>query len=100
MQHERTGEWGGGKDENWTTEFEMVDLSSQCSSCCRRLERQLSDCITKSPNSLATVLFTSTVKSFIEFQFLDPDDGPSEWTYWLAYETTGEERRRLEEAAV
>ncbi|XP_006464132.1 hypothetical protein AGABI2DRAFT_120910 [Agaricus bisporus var. bisporus H97] len=98
--HERAGEWGGGKDENWTTKFAMVDLSSQCSSCCRRLERQLSDCITKSPNSLATVLFTSTVKSFIEFQFLDPDDGPSEWTYWLAYETTGEERRRLEEAAV
>ncbi|EKM75091.1 hypothetical protein AGABI1DRAFT_109631 [Agaricus bisporus var. burnettii JB137-S8] len=101
--HKRTGNWGRGQDENWTTEFGLINIgisyeepaSYACPSCLKRLKQQLVDCKTRSPDHLVTILFTSTGTCFVEFQFIDLDDGVSEWTYWFLYELSEEERRIL-----
>ncbi|KAF7761966.1 hypothetical protein Agabi119p4_9958 [Agaricus bisporus var. burnettii] len=92
-RHERTHDRGQSKEENWRTEFKMSDI--KCRSCCQRLEAQLEKWKTRYPDHLVTVLFTSTYTYFVEFQFVDPDDGVSEWTYWFVYEIEEEERRKL-----
>ncbi|XP_006464131.1 hypothetical protein AGABI2DRAFT_120909 [Agaricus bisporus var. bisporus H97] len=101
-RHERTGDWvKEGKDENWTTEFGMVDDAMyDCYSCSKRLEQQLEDWKNNPQEHLVAILLTSADMSFVEFQFTDTGDGVSEWTYWLMYETTDEDRRRLGDAAV
>lgn len=76
------------------------DAMYDCYSCSKRLEQQLEDWKNNPQEHLVTILLTSADMSFVEFQFIDPGDGVSEWTYWLMYETTDEDRRRLGEAAV
>ncbi|XP_006464109.1 hypothetical protein AGABI2DRAFT_180194 [Agaricus bisporus var. bisporus H97] len=95
-KHKRAGNWREGKAEHWETQFStMVGISSQCRACCIRLKRQLEGWKRRSPDHLTTVLFTSTGKSFLEFQFVDPDDGVSEWTYWIVYKMLKQERIKL-----
>ncbi|KAF7762316.1 hypothetical protein Agabi119p4_8909 [Agaricus bisporus var. burnettii] len=101
-EHERDGEWEEGGDEEWTTQFDMdvndeVDEmeGSTCNFCCQRLERQLEDWKARSPDHPVDVLFTSTGMCFVEFHFVDPEDGMSEWTYWLVHEFSEEEREEL-----
>ncbi|KAF7761575.1 hypothetical protein Agabi119p4_9567 [Agaricus bisporus var. burnettii] len=93
--HNRAGVWGEGKEESWTAEFGARSTMFECDPCCQRLEQQLESWKMRSPDYPVTVLFTSTETCFIEFQFIDPDDQVSEWTYWLAYFITEKERRIL-----
>lgn len=96
MQHKRAGHWGEGKAEDWETQFVVKKaMTSTCRSCYLRLEGQLNDWQICSPDHPSTILFTSTNKSFVELQFVDPDDGESEWKYWLMYKISAEERRKL-----
>ncbi|EKM76826.1 hypothetical protein AGABI1DRAFT_108471 [Agaricus bisporus var. burnettii JB137-S8] len=94
-KHSRVGDWGEGKDDDWNTDFRTGGVFDSCDFCLQRLERQLDACKTRFSDLLATFLFTSTDKSFVEFRFIDPDDGVSEWTYRLVYYILEEERRRL-----
>jgi hypothetical protein len=91
VQHQRKGEWGEGKDQGWITEFGM----DGCKFCGERLEHQLENWQTRCPDHPVLVLFTSAGTCFIEFQFVDPEDGVSEWTYWLVHEFDEEKRRKL-----
>jgi hypothetical protein len=96
VQHEREGEWDEGKDQAWSTRFWIVDgLGRKCIFCCRGLERQLKWWKTQFPDHPVSVLFTSAGISFVEFQFVDPEDGMSEWTYWLVHWFSQAERRKL-----
>jgi hypothetical protein len=66
-----------------------------CNFCCQRLEDQLENWKTLFPDHLVSVLFTSVGIGFVEFQFIDPEDGVSEWTYWLVHESEEEECKKL-----
>ncbi|KAF7763909.1 hypothetical protein Agabi119p4_8446 [Agaricus bisporus var. burnettii] len=94
--HEREGKREEGKDQVWQTAF-LLDSSSMshCNFCCERFERQMGNLKTRSPNHVVTVLFTSTGDCFVEFQFVDLDDGISEWTYWVWIRFSLEERKKL-----
>ncbi|XP_006463209.1 hypothetical protein AGABI2DRAFT_120032 [Agaricus bisporus var. bisporus H97] len=90
-EHERKGEWEEGKDQVWLTVFRTDD----CIICYQRFEHQFQSSQTHSPNHTVTVMFTSTGKSCVEFRFVDPDDGISEWQYWYWIEFSPEERKKL-----
>ncbi|XP_006464110.1 hypothetical protein AGABI2DRAFT_120893 [Agaricus bisporus var. bisporus H97] len=95
-KHERAGNWEEGNTEDWETKF-PVDTwdASSCHACHTRLERQLEDWKSRHPDHPTIILFTSANRSFVEFQFIDPDDGVSEWTHWLVYEFSQYEGRKL-----
>jgi hypothetical protein len=96
MQHEREGEWGEGKDDAWTTEFRPnTGFLDKCNFCRQRLERQLENWKALSPEYPVSVLFTSTRASFVEFKFVDTEDGMSEWTYWIWHKFSAEKRKEL-----
>jgi hypothetical protein len=97
VQHEREGKWGEGKDQSWSTEFRVYEttLQHRCEFCCERLERQLENWKALYPDRPVLVLFTSTAVSAIEFKFVDPEDGMSEWTYWIWYVFSEAERKKL-----
>jgi hypothetical protein len=63
--------------------------------CCQRLKRQLEHWKVRFHDDLVTVLFTSAGTSFVEFKFVDPENGVSEWIYWLVHYFTGERRKEL-----
>ncbi|XP_006463207.1 hypothetical protein AGABI2DRAFT_186861 [Agaricus bisporus var. bisporus H97] len=90
-EHERTGEWEEGKNQDWKTSFDIDD----CNFCYRRLKRQFKRLKTHSPDHTVTVLFTYTGLCCVEFQFVDPDDGISEWTYWYWIKLSPNERKKL-----
>ncbi|KAF7762006.1 hypothetical protein Agabi119p4_9998 [Agaricus bisporus var. burnettii] len=96
-EHYREGSWGEGKHEDWATEFHMdsLPLLSACDFCRKRLEQHFDTLKSRSPDHLVSILFTSTSGSFAEFQFIDPDDGVSEWTYWFVYYIKEEDCRNL-----
>ncbi|KAF7761977.1 hypothetical protein Agabi119p4_9969 [Agaricus bisporus var. burnettii] len=95
-KHKRAGDWGEGKAEDWETELFVKTwiASKPCDACFIQLKRQLEHWKMQSPDHPTMILFTSTRTSFVEFQFIDPD-GVSEWTYWLMYKFSAEERRQL-----
>jgi hypothetical protein len=96
VQHEREGEWGEGKDHAWSTWFSMKrGFIGKCNFCGQRLERQLENLKVLSPDHPVTVLFTSLGDDFVEFRFVDTENGMSEWTYWFWYEFSEEERKEL-----
>ncbi|XP_006454945.1 hypothetical protein AGABI2DRAFT_176303 [Agaricus bisporus var. bisporus H97] len=86
--HERKGEWEEGKDQDWKTS------SYGCNFCYKWFKRQLASLQTHSPEHMVTVLFTCAGKCCVEFRFVDPDDGISEWTCWLSIWLTLEERKK------
>ncbi|XP_006463127.1 hypothetical protein AGABI2DRAFT_119954 [Agaricus bisporus var. bisporus H97] len=88
--HEREGMWEGGTDRDWTTVFRLRD----CDFCMERLEHQLKDWKTRLPDHVVPALFTSTGDCCVEFQFVDPEDGISEWTYWWWVKVSLEERKK------
>jgi hypothetical protein len=90
MQHEREGEWGEGKNKEWRTVF----YHGNCD-CFHRLERQLESWQTQSPNHEVSILFTSTKECCVEFRFVDPKDGISEWTYWFWCDIPFKEREKF-----
>jgi hypothetical protein len=67
----------------------------KCDFCCQRLERQIESWQLRSLDHLVSVLFTSTGTCFVEFQFVDPEDGDSEWTYRFVHTFSKEEHRDL-----
>ncbi|EKM76688.1 hypothetical protein AGABI1DRAFT_130983 [Agaricus bisporus var. burnettii JB137-S8] len=89
-KHEREGEWEEGKDQDWRT-----DVWNVCNFCQQRLERQVKSIKTRSPGHTVTVLFTYTGDCCVELRFVDPDDGISEWTYWVWIKLSPEERKEL-----
>jgi hypothetical protein len=96
VQHEREGEWGEDKDHTWSTEFIAKEgLPNECNFCRLRLERQLGNYKTLSPDHPVSVLFTSAGASFIEFKFVDTEDGMSEWTYCFWHKFSKKERKEL-----
>lgn len=96
LQHARSGEWEEGKDQNWMTIFTMPTiLNTQCRFCCPRLECQLEDWKTRSPDEPVTVLFTASGTCFVDFQFVDPKDGVTEWRYMFMYKFSLEELKNL-----
>ncbi|XP_006463960.1 hypothetical protein AGABI2DRAFT_120767 [Agaricus bisporus var. bisporus H97] len=92
-QHERTGEWEEGKDQDWKTQLRSSTENSDCSFCRRRFGRQLRSWVNHSPDHLVPVLFTLSGKCCVEFRFVDLDDGISDWTYWLWIRLLEGERR-------
>jgi hypothetical protein len=96
VQHKRYGEWGEGKDQHWLT-FYNNDFgeSSRCDICQQRFENQLESWKARLPDYQATVLFTSAGIGVVEFQFVDPEDGISEWTYMFSHKFDKEERMKL-----
>jgi hypothetical protein len=40
------------------------------------------------------IMFTSTDLCRVEFSFVNPEDGMSEWTYWFWYRLSREEREQ------
>jgi hypothetical protein len=66
-----------------------------CNFCNQRLERQLENWKALSPDHPVSVLFTSAGLGFVEFKFVDTEDGMSEWTYRFWYELSEEERKEL-----
>ncbi|KAF7783401.1 hypothetical protein Agabi119p4_1425 [Agaricus bisporus var. burnettii] len=91
--HIRAGVWGAGMDQDWKTDFEMDGLL-RCTFCYERFERQLRNWKTHSPQYTAVVLFTFTGNCCVEFRFIDPNDGISEWTYWFWCYLEWEERKK------
>ncbi|XP_006457507.1 hypothetical protein AGABI2DRAFT_147031 [Agaricus bisporus var. bisporus H97] len=91
--HIRAGVWGAGKDQDWKTDFEMDGLL-RCTFCYERFERQLRNWKTHTPQYTAVVLFTFTGNCCVEFRFIDPNDGISEWTYWFWCYLEWEERKK------
>jgi hypothetical protein len=91
MQHEREGEWEEGKNQEWSTAFYHSDYCD----CLRRLGQQLESWKTQSSNHDVLILFTSTMDCWVEFRFVDPKDGISEWTYWLWCKIPFEERKKF-----
>jgi hypothetical protein len=74
-------------DHAWTTEFRVgtkVFLGG-CNFCCQRLERQLNSWKARFPEHPVSVLITSARVGFVELQFVDTEDGMSEWTYWFVH---------------
>jgi hypothetical protein len=69
--------------------------SGVCEFCCDRFGQQLEACKTRSPGHLVPVLFTSAGLCFVEFRFIDPEDGMSEWTYWILRDFFEEEDMEL-----
>jgi hypothetical protein len=70
-------------------------LYGDCNFCSQRLERQLENLKVISPDHPVTVLFTSTEEDFVEFKFVDTENGVLEWTYWIWYPFEEEERKEL-----
>jgi hypothetical protein len=88
VQHEREGEWEEGKEQNWVTILPRDD----CAFCFYRLQRQLRILKIQSENFAVLMLFNSSGRCCVEFQFVDLEDGVSEWTYWFWYTLSREER--------
>jgi hypothetical protein len=91
VQHRREGQWEEEKEQKWTTTFKQLG----CSFCFQRLERQLENWITRSPDCPVTIMFTSADECCVEVRFVDPEDEVSEWTYWLWIWLPLEEREKL-----
>jgi hypothetical protein len=91
VQHRREGQWEEGKGQKWTTTF----VQERCSFCFRRLRRQLESWITRSPDHLVTIMFTSAGECCVEIRFVGLGDDVSEWTYWLWIKFSLGERERL-----
>ncbi|EKM75182.1 hypothetical protein AGABI1DRAFT_132533 [Agaricus bisporus var. burnettii JB137-S8] len=89
-KHKRRGKWGERDDQDWTTSFQL----GRCKFCKTRLQHQLGNWKTRSPYHTVLTLFTSTGDCCVEFQFVDPDDGMSDWTYWFWLELSSEERNK------
>ncbi|KAF7776479.1 hypothetical protein Agabi119p4_4872 [Agaricus bisporus var. burnettii] len=60
---------------------EFFDRVGRCEYCSRRLAREF----IRNPDELATVFVDSTEMCYVEFSFVDPDDGVSEWRYRLLH---------------
>ncbi|XP_006463146.1 hypothetical protein AGABI2DRAFT_144529 [Agaricus bisporus var. bisporus H97] len=89
-QHDRNGKWRKGDDQDqWMTSF-----SYRCFSCMGLFERHLKNWKTRAPDHVIPTLFTSTGWCCVEFRFVDPDDGVSEWTYWFWVKVSLEERKK------
>jgi hypothetical protein len=95
VQHRREGEWGDGKERSWSTDFSISGYIGKCKFCCQRLQQQLENWKALSPDHPVSVLFTSVRASFVEFQFVDTEDGMSEWTYWIWHVFPDEDRKKL-----
>jgi hypothetical protein len=76
-------------DEDWTT-----NLWRDCRFCLERFKDQLERRKVLSPDHIVSILFTSTGSCCVEFHFVDPDDGISEWTYWFWIVLSPEERKK------
>jgi hypothetical protein len=66
-------------EQRWATTFEWRG----CTFCSDRLTRQLKSLIARFSDYAVSIMFTSSSKCCIEVGFVDPEDGMSEWTYWL-----------------
>ncbi|EKM74623.1 hypothetical protein AGABI1DRAFT_95514 [Agaricus bisporus var. burnettii JB137-S8] len=75
--HKRTGKWGERDNQDWKTSFQF----KKCKFCTEQFERQLKDWKARSPDHVVPILFTSTGWCCVEFRFVDPKDGISEWAY-------------------
>jgi hypothetical protein len=96
VQHWRKGEWGEGKGQDWLTLCADNPKDHwQCDICLRRLKYQLESWKARLPDYPATVLFTSGGIGVVEFQFVDPEDGISEWRYLFSHKFDKEERMKL-----
>lgn len=80
-------------DEEWETVFGWYDEFA-CQFCSERLERSWESRKARSPDYNVPILFTSTGACCVEFQFVDPKDGMSEWTYWFWCYVSLEERKK------
>lgn len=74
-EHEWEGKWQDGKDQEWETSL------AGCLFCSQRLKRQLEKLNTHSPNHTILIVFALAGDCCAELQFVDPEDGISEWTY-------------------
>jgi hypothetical protein len=95
VQHNREGEWGEGKDQDWRTWYSIDPNLFMCDFCQQRFENQLESWKARLPDYQATVLFTSGGIGVVEFQFVDPEDGISEWRYMFSHKFDKEERMKL-----
>jgi hypothetical protein len=59
------------------TEYFEDEAKGACNYCTRRFARQFIN----NPDRLATVFVDSTQMCYVEYSFVDPDDGVSEWRY-------------------
>lgn len=85
------GQWEHGKEQNWTTAFDQ----RKCPFCVARFERQLGTSIKRYPDHTAVIMFTSALQNCVELRFVDPDDGVSEWTWWVWIRLLESERKKL-----
>ncbi|KAF7763457.1 hypothetical protein Agabi119p4_7994 [Agaricus bisporus var. burnettii] len=89
-EHVRLGDWEEGKEQDW-----MAFLGQYgCYRCEQRLDDQLEDWKTQFPDHPVLVVFNSTGHCCVEFRFVDPEDGMSEWTYWFWCYLSAEERKK------
>jgi hypothetical protein len=73
------GQWQHGNEQNWTTAFGQ----HECPFCFAKFERHLGASIKRDPDHAAMIMFTSALQNCVELRFIDPDDGVSEWTWWV-----------------
>ncbi|EKM76567.1 hypothetical protein AGABI1DRAFT_108660 [Agaricus bisporus var. burnettii JB137-S8] len=80
-KHEREGKWEV-YNQDWSTEFECpkeeIDSPFSCSHCYQQFTYHLKR---QSPDHLITVIDLATTCRGVEFRFVDPDNGKSEWIY-------------------
>ncbi|KAF7763844.1 hypothetical protein Agabi119p4_8381 [Agaricus bisporus var. burnettii] len=97
-KHGRKGKWEERGDQNWETSFLPHESNgrraSECNFCMARLERHVEDWKTRSPDHVVPTLFTSMGWCGVEFRFVDPIDGISEWTYRFWMILSLEERKK------
>jgi hypothetical protein len=95
VQHEWEGKWKEGCDEAWSTVKKKYFSNDQCTFCCHWLEWHLDGWQAHFPEHLVPVLLTSANVGLVEFHFADPEDGVSEWTYWLVHMFSEKECKSL-----
>ncbi|EKM77076.1 hypothetical protein AGABI1DRAFT_108438 [Agaricus bisporus var. burnettii JB137-S8] len=90
-EHVRTGKWESGKEQDWKTSFRWYG-PLECTFCSERFKNQLENWKVRSPDYTLVILFTSAGKCCVEFQIVHPEDGLSQWRYWIWIKLTLEER--------
>lgn len=81
--HRRRGNCKESQDQDWTTQF--IVSNNHCDCCLERFFRHLQSGKTQSPNNLVTAFVNLHLFGFVEYRYIDLEDGGSEWTYLFPY---------------
>lgn len=77
-----------GQDQDWTSTFDLDGSTRSdfhCDGCTKRFFRHFEERKMQSPFESVIIFITLDSWGWVEYQYVDPENGALQWTYIFAY---------------